>query len=138
MVTVLPLVILTYLGDGPLVWRWPLWAWPLKILLWGLGLYLFLAAFKIYGFWEFLGLKPPKKGLLRQGILARLRHPLYTGGFLFLWARDQSLCWFWTDVLLTVYLLLGTYLEERKLLREFGEEYARYRREVPPFWPRFS
>ncbi len=135
-VTVAPLGLYTHLADGPYVFRWPPWAIPLKLLLWGLSFYLFGAGLKAYGFLEFLGLKPPREGLLRHGILARLRHPLYTGGILFLWARDQTLCWFWTDLLLTVYLLLGTYLEERKLLRHFGEEYARYRQEVPPFWPR--
>jgi protein-S-isoprenylcysteine O-methyltransferase Ste14 len=34
-----------------------------------------------------------------------------------------------------LYLLVGTWLEERKLLAEFGAAYARYRREVPALFP---
>jgi len=135
-VTVFPLVVLTYLADGPYVFRWPSWAWPLRLSLLALSLYLFWAAMKVYGFWEFLGLRPERETLVRRGILARLRHPLYTAGLILLWIRDQTACWFCTDVILTLYIFLGTFLEERKLIRRFGEDYLRYRREVPPFWPR--
>lgn len=34
------------------------------------------------------------------------------------------------------YTLIGTELEERKLLRQFGQDYADYRRRVPRFFPR--
>ena len=33
-------------------------------------------------------------------------------------------------------LLVGAWLEERKLLTEFGDAYRRYRREVPALMPR--
>jgi protein-S-isoprenylcysteine O-methyltransferase Ste14 len=35
----------------------------------------------------------------------------------------------------TIYILIGTYFEERKLLREFGEEYAKYRQNTPMLIP---
>jgi protein-S-isoprenylcysteine O-methyltransferase Ste14 len=132
------LVLATYAGDGPFVFRWPWWLWPLKVTLFVLSLYLFYAGFKAYGFLAFLGLRSPPKGLIRKGILSRLRHPLYTGGLLFLWARNQTLYWFWVDLLLSAYLLIGTYWEEKKLISEFGEDYLRYRKEVHPFWPRLG
>ncbi len=39
---------------------------------------------------------------------------------------------------LTAYVLVGVHFEERSLLRELGERYARYRTEVPMLlpWPR--
>ena len=40
----------------------------------------------------------------------------------------------WRGVFLA-YTLLGTELEERKLLKELGSVYADYRRQVPRFFP---
>ena len=39
------------------------------------------------------------------------------------------------DVVLSVYLVVGTVLEERKLEREFGAAYRAYRREVSALLP---
>ncbi len=137
LLTVLPLVFWTYFSDGPYIFPWPSWAFPIRLGLFLLALYLSWAAFKVYGFWEFLGFKEEKPILKREGILKRLRHPLYTAGFIFLWIRDQTLSWFWTDILLSIYLLIGTRLEEKKLRRIFPE-YEKYAKEVPPFWPRLK
>ena len=35
-----------------------------------------------------------------------------------------------------LYLLVGAWLEDRKLARNFGDAFAVYRREVPAFLPR--
>jgi protein-S-isoprenylcysteine O-methyltransferase Ste14 len=74
--------------------------------------------------------------LRRYGVLARVRHPWYGAGLLVvLFARDV------TDVgaayrsVFLVYFLIGAWLEERKLLAEFGDAYAQYRRDVPAFFP---
>jgi protein-S-isoprenylcysteine O-methyltransferase Ste14 len=39
------------------------------------------------------------------------------------------------NTLLTLYVLIGTWLEERKLVLEFGEAYLRYQRQVPMLIP---
>lgn len=36
---------------------------------------------------------------------------------------------------LTAYVLIGAYFEERKLVSEFGEGYAEYRRRTPMLMP---
>ena len=135
LVTVLPLILWTYREDGPLVYEWPRWLWPLRGTLIIFALYLFVAALKVYGIFNFLGLKYEPPSLKREGILSRMRHPLYTSGFILLWVRDQEASWFLVDLLLSVYLLVGTRLEERKLRRIFPE-YESYQKEVPAFWPR--
>ena len=82
------------------------------------------------------GLAAAPAGLRRDGVLARVRHPWYGGGLLIvLFARDV------TDVGATyrgvflLYFLVGVWLEERKLIAEFGSVYAQYRRDVPAFFP---
>ena len=37
-----------------------------------------------------------------------------------------------------VYLPIGIRLEEHKLIAQFGEEYRRYRREVPALFPKLG
>ena len=39
---------------------------------------------------------------------------------------------------MTVYILIGAHFEERKLLREFGEDYARYKENTPMLLPRLK
>lgn len=72
-----------------------------------------------------------------NGILARVRHPWYSGGIAVIWGfgaiTDVFLL---TRVLLTAYLLIGTLLEEQRLLAELGEPYRLYRRTVPMLIPR--
>lgn len=78
-----------------------------------------------------------KKGPLITGGLYRLvRHPLYTFSLLILWlSPTMSLNSFIVYSALTMYILVGIFFEERKLLREFGQEYARYRSTTPMLIP---
>ena len=63
------------------------------------------------------------------------RHPWYLAVFILLWARDFTLARLMINVVLSAYLLVGTLLEERKLIIEFGEKYKAYQRQVSMFIP---
>ncbi|MEI6143491.1 MAG: hypothetical protein WCP85_29715 [Mariniphaga sp.] len=39
------------------------------------------------------------------------------------------------NLVLTVYIIIGTFLEEKKLVLEFGETYIQYQKEVPMIVP---
>lgn len=94
---------------------------------------------------EFLGLsqltrlneeKAPE--LVTSGWYARVRHPLYVAAFVLVWLIPEmtvnrlALC-----IVLSLYLFIGAFFEERKLLKDFGQQYADYRAHVPMFIPRF-
>jgi protein-S-isoprenylcysteine O-methyltransferase Ste14 len=64
-----------------------------------------------------------------------VRHPLYTALFLVLWGRAFDEAMIATAVWGSLYLIVGTRFEERKLLRLHGAAYARYRARVPAFLP---
>ncbi len=64
-----------------------------------------------------------------------IRHPWYLGGILIVWARDLSLSTILNNTVITSYFIIGTVLEERKLVREFGEPYREYQRNVSMFFP---
>jgi methanethiol S-methyltransferase len=79
--------------------------------------------------------KPGK--VIRSGFYGLVRHPLYTFGLLFLWlSPGMTVNSLIVYISLTVYILIGAYFEERKLLREFGQEYAEYKSVTPMIIPR--
>lgn len=77
--------------------------------------------------------------LAMTGPYAWMRHPQYVAfivimaGFLMLWPTQLTLLMF--PALVAMYVRLAK-REEREVLRDFGEEYARYVRAVLAFTPR--
>jgi methanethiol S-methyltransferase len=78
-----------------------------------------------------------KRGnLVTTGLYRSVRHPLYTFALLILWlSPSMSLNSFIVYSSLTIYILIGIYFEERKLLREFGQQYAEYKSRTPMLLP---
>jgi protein-S-isoprenylcysteine O-methyltransferase Ste14 len=65
-----------------------------------------------------------------------VRHPLYFWGLVFIWLMPQMtvnrLALF---AVFSVYLYVGTFFEERRLVEEFGDDYREYQRRVPRLIP---
>jgi len=106
---------------------------------------LFAASFEI-DHYETFGLKQPfyaMKGksmpefhFQTKRIYRFVRHPIQTGIFIGMWAAPtMSSSHLMFASLMTVYILVGLYFEERDLVRQFGERYRRYQREVPRLLP---
>ena len=65
-----------------------------------------------------------------------VRHPLYFFMLVLIWsAPDVSLDRSLFNVLWTLWVVLGTYLEEKDLVAEFGEKYRHYQKTVPMLFP---
>ena len=65
-----------------------------------------------------------------------IRHPIQTGILVGMWAAPtMSASRFMFAVLMTGYILVGLYFEERDLIRQFGARYREYQREVPRLLP---
>jgi protein-S-isoprenylcysteine O-methyltransferase Ste14 len=76
----------------------------------------------------FEGYERPSKLVIR-GLYRWVRHPLYSAGLLFIWltpVMSQNSLILYTAI--TVYILVGAFFEEKKLVREFGADYEAYRR----------
>ena len=73
--------------------------------------------------------------LQRQFLNRWVRHPLYTAAFFLLWGGATSTLGLWTAIWGTIYLIIGTLFEERKLVRIYGNDYRIYQREVPRYFP---
>jgi len=148
LATLLPVGLVYLYSDASPVLIWPVWMWPVKLICWLMVAALTWEGYRVYDTGSFLGLAQLEKGedqqvdrglpgttqLVTSRILRYTRHPWYLAGFLLLWCRDLDARGLATNLVLSVYLLVGILLEERKLVRQFGNEYRQYQKEVPMLW----
>ena len=69
------------------------------------------------------------------GLHVWIRHPLYAGAYLILWGGAVAPLGVVTAIFGSLYLAIGTTLEERKLTARYGDVYADYCRRVPALVP---
>lgn len=82
------------------------------------------------------GAEPRPGPFVVRGPYRWVRHPLYSCILVMFWANpDVTADRLLFNVLWTGWILAGTVLEERDLVREFGELYLRYQRTVPMLIP---
>lgn len=146
ILTLIPVVVYQQLLDEKMIFSWP-GPW----LLLKFGMYLasfvfFYGGYLVFDMQYVLGLKQIDEmrgdrkieamNFNTTGILEYVRHPWYSGAILLVWAfgpiSDVSLV---SKIILTAYLIIGTFLEEKKLIREIGEPYLAYRKKVPMLIP---
>jgi protein-S-isoprenylcysteine O-methyltransferase Ste14 len=87
--------------------------------------------------WLFLlGRSYTPREFATPGLYRFVRHPLYAGWFLAFWMTPtMTLAHLMFAIATSTYILLAITFEERDLVREFGETYEEYRREVPMLVP---
>jgi methanethiol S-methyltransferase len=79
--------------------------------------------------------------LMITGIHKYVRHPLYTGTFIFIWGLLLLYPYYSlliANAIITGYTLLGLRFEEQKLEKDFGEKYVEYKKHVSMLIPKFS
>jgi protein-S-isoprenylcysteine O-methyltransferase Ste14 len=125
---------------------WDGYLLPVKYILLFVGVLCFIMGSRNYNFGQFSGLTQIKEGtnnnlinktgkLSSRGILGIVRHPFYAGIFPLLWSNDLDVTALITNIILSVYVLIGTLLEERKLIAEFGGAYREYQQKVSMLFP---
>jgi len=77
----------------------------------------------------------PAESIKKNGLLGVIRHPMYLALIIFLWSTIFTLMDLLITTLLTIYVIIGTILEEKKLILEFGDAYKKYQQEVPMLVP---
>ena len=80
--------------------------------------------------------RPRAPAVIIRGPYLRVRHPLYFFMLVLIWSfPDVRLDRLLFNVLWTLWIVLGTYLEEKDLVAEFGERYREYQKTVPMLFP---
>jgi methanethiol S-methyltransferase len=106
------------------------------------GIFMMYISIKGYATKEFLGLDFDHKEsdkLKTDGLSEFIRHPLYTGTLLFFWGTFgffATQTFLTTALFVTIYVRIGIYFEEKKLVRTFGKQYEEYQKNVPMLIPR--
>ena len=122
----------------------------LQVVLWGLFAagwgYLFIATF-VTNHFELMGLRqvylyflntPYRKLPFTQKYMYRYsRHPMMLGVLVGMWAVPvMSFSHLVMASLLTLYIVIGVMLEERDLVRQFGNTYVEYKRQIATLIPK--
>ncbi len=94
-------------------------------------------------FYELSGLKAlsedhAENTLQTGGLHSFVRHPLYFGTLAFIWGLLIVMPYYSNLIaagIITTYVWLGVFLEEKKLLKEYGDAYTEYKNTVPKLLP---
>ncbi|MFQ5887152.1 MAG: methyltransferase family protein [Candidatus Hydrothermarchaeales archaeon] len=103
---------------------------------------LFIKAAMQTDLFEFLGLnaflkkRETESKLITDGLYRVCRHPMYLFVMLIIWAVPElKLIDLVGNGFVTLYFVLGAWLEEQKMVEDFGQKYQEYRRNVSMFIP---
>jgi protein-S-isoprenylcysteine O-methyltransferase Ste14 len=145
-VTLVPVLSYQFSLDEELLFAWQGWWRILQGILLLYAAIMFYSGAKVYDTGYFLGISqwknycrghaPQPLPFSSKGVLCYVRHPWYSGSLIFIWAMGPI-----TDVhllvatILSLYLIIGTLLEERKLMAQIGEPYRNYCLLVPMLIP---
>jgi protein-S-isoprenylcysteine O-methyltransferase Ste14 len=136
------------LWEGPLWFRWMLHLIQLA------GLTLGALAFEYLDTWEFMGFKQvwryltrrevagnieglTQKELVTTGVYGIVRHPMYLAGIIiFTFNPNITVNGLTITILADLYFLFGMFIEERRFLKIFGDQYREYMKRVPRLIPK--
>ena len=146
ILTLIPVVLYSWTLSSAPIFRWDGGLRLLQAAFIVISVALMVAGAAHYDFREFMGFSQIANNddcrsigkdceLKTAGILGLVRHPWYTAVFFLLWARDLDPAAIIVNIVLTVYVIIGTHLEERKLITAFGQAYRDYQKEVSMFLP---
>lgn len=83
-------------------------------------------------------LDEPRRGkLVTSGLYRYMRHPMYTFAMLVLICSPiMTMNLLYSIIIFGLYFWVGSYFEEKNLIKRFGESYVQYQKNVPRFIPR--
>jgi methanethiol S-methyltransferase len=161
IILLIPLLWMMQQNPGPLIWQWTgLLGWAMKMLMVA-AIIGFIWSLKAYDNQVFLGLtqwrnRHTRNNKNHDGIsidspinnvendpeqlhistLHRfVRHPWYFFFLVLMWTQDLHTTQLFTYSLLSSYLVIGSWIEERKLIVHYGEAYREYCLQVPGLIP---
>ena len=143
---IIPYILLFYSNDFIIGWGLPLWT-NLGVLGFGAVLLLFglfLMAVTIRMFYQVgngtLAPWAPTQKLVVQGIYQRTRNPMISGVAIFAFGEGFVLSSLsiltWAVIIIVANHFYFIFSEEPGLEKRFGDEYLRYKKNVPRWFPR--
>jgi|APCry1669188970_1035186.scaffolds.fasta_scaffold00037_31 protein-S-isoprenylcysteine O-methyltransferase Ste14 len=118
-----------------LLWNEPNWLHWIRHGISVATLLAFIHTLKFYSLPGFLGLKAETWTLTFSPWHRWVRHPWYFLTLILIWAHPMTETWLVTALCITLYLALGSRIEEKRILRYHPNSYAHYCRIVPSLIP---
>ncbi len=152
LVTTLAFGLISKQPQGELI-SIPQWLFILSLIFQGIGFIVIIISFRHINLLEFTGIAQfisyiRKKeltgdleglnidGLVKGGIYAYVRHPLYFGCILvFTFNPYPTINTIALSLAADIYFIIGGLIEEKRLIKIFGQEYLEYKESVPGFFP---
>ena len=148
IITLLPPLLYGHKLKGSLIFSWEGNFIIIQFIFFMIALILFLTGARKYDMMQFLGIRQIQSGSSQAplsesgtidmtGILGITRHPWYLGAIIFIWVFNKNIYFstLITNIILTVYLIIGTYLEKKKLITICGDKYRNYQKKVSMLLP---
>nr|MBN1229752.1 isoprenylcysteine carboxylmethyltransferase family protein [Anaerolineae bacterium] len=141
--TILPVIYLAVSIDSPVIYRLNTPWLIISCMLMGIGLVGLVGALFVTDVWHFAGVRQvaaylrggdlpvPPPALQKTGMYRITRHPLYLFLLLVIWPLPvMSVTILVINLLITMYLLVGSRLEENRLKQLYGSSYETYQSRV--------
>ncbi len=153
VVTFAPIAGLIVFREGNRVWQIDLQYEPLLLIVQVIGVLGFVVSLLQIDLSRFAGVRQAMayfndeplpladESLTTTGVYRLVRHPLYLFSLMLIWpVTTMTEAYLGFAIGATVYFLVGSIYEERRMLQNFGEAYQTYRERVPWMIPflRFS
>ena len=147
-ITFIPLFLYSKSLRGPVLFRWEGYLTIIQIALLIIVIALFILGGLKYDMLQFFGIRQIKSGkshatlsesgdIDTSGILGITRLPWYFAAIILVWIfyREMYVSTLIVNTILTIYLVIGTILEERKLIVVLGDSYRDYVKRVSMLFP---
>jgi protein-S-isoprenylcysteine O-methyltransferase Ste14 len=144
LLLLLPPMVLMYRLKGEFLWQWAgLGVWLANGLAL-LAVFGFLWSLRYYDGMEFFGLRQwwvgtrtveDQEAFHISPLHRFVRHPWYALALVLIWTREMDPALLLSATLITLYFIIGSKLEEAKLVIYHGDIYKRYRKQVSAFIP---
>lgn len=144
-VLLIPILLLSYNWRSEPLWHWsPLLFW-LTLIITLITIIAFFISTRYYDMAEFMGTRQWRERNdqvedQEQFVIGKfhrfVRHPWYTMAIIIIWCREMDPIMLTNAIMITLYLIIGSRLEERKLVQYHGEVYKHYCHHVPGLIPR--
>lgn len=148
LATLIPVYFYSISLDSPTVFELKGILEGIRIFVFAVSILLFFLGARTYDMRHFLGMNDIRAGTIdpeisgiktfkTQGILNVIRHPWYLAGILLVWTRTGRLtvAALLENSIITLYFIIGAYLEEKKLEQDLGGAYQQYREAVSMLLP---
>ena len=143
-ILITPILLLSFSWSSEPLWRWsPAIFWFLQFITL-LTIVAFYFSLRYYDMAEFMGTKQwaerntkvEDQEQFKIGEFHRfVRHPWYTMGIILIWCRELDPIMLTNAIMLTLYFIVGSRFEERKLIQYHGDTYRQYMARVPGLLP---